>query len=141
LEYARVEHEIAAPIQSVWAVARRFGAIREWVDGVSACTVTGSAPNVIRTVTRNGKQVRERLILLDEQAFHLSYELLEPHGLAARDICSSISLEALGDTRCRVTWRSEATFDSSPEQLRTYIEQFYRTSLERLAQLVAADVR
>jgi hypothetical protein len=55
--YARVARLLNHPLDRVWALVGAFGGLERWADGVTACDVAGD----VRTVTRNGAPVRERL--------------------------------------------------------------------------------
>jgi hypothetical protein len=133
VEYARVERVLAHPIAAVWAVAGAFGGLEAWADGVTACDLADG----VRTVTRNGATVRERL---DRRDLHeISYTILPPHPLPADDVQGIIMLEALGPDRTRIVWHSEARdFRAPPEALGARIEQFYAASIEGLDRLLSA---
>ncbi len=135
IEYVRLVQEIARPPDQVWREVGNFGGIVRWVDGVTACVVTGQGVGAMRLVTRSGRQVQERLVAWDPQLYVLAYELVPPHALPASDIRSTLALS--GDReRTLVTWRSEARTVEDLDGLRGYVEGFFRTSLTKLRQLV-----
>jgi carbon monoxide dehydrogenase subunit G len=135
MEYVRLTQEIARPPNQVWREVADFGGIVRWVDGVTECVVTGQGVGAVRLVTRNGRQIRERLATWDPREHVLAYELLPPHALPASDIRSTLALSGEGE-RTLVTWRSEARIPGDAAVLRGYIEPFFRTSLSCLRQLL-----
>ncbi len=135
MEYVRLVEAIARPPDQVWREVGHFGGIARWVDGVTACEVTGQGVGAVRLVTRNGRQVHERLVMWDPQRHVLAYELLPPHALPASDIRSTLELTGDGE-RTLVTWRSEARIEGDAGILRGYIEPFFRTSLSNLRRLL-----
>jgi len=135
MEYVRLVEVIARPPDQVWREVGHFGGIAGWVDGVTACVVTGQGVGAVRLVTRNGRQVHERLVIWDPQLHVLAYELLPPHALPASDIRSTLALTGDGE-RTLVTWRSEARIEGDAAILRSYIEPFFRTSLSNLRRLL-----
>lgn len=135
VEYARVERLLAHPVTDLWAVVGAFGGLEAWADGVSACVVEGG----VRTVTRNGSTVRERLDRRDPDAFEISYTILRPHPLPAEDVRGTIALKALGPNRTEIHWYSEARdFTAPPEALGARIRQFYAASIDGLDRLLSA---
>jgi hypothetical protein len=135
MEYVRLVEVIARPPGQVWLEVGDFGGIVRWVDGVTACVVTGEGVGAVRLVTRNGRQIQERLVAWDPRLHVLAYELLPPHALPASDIRSTLALS--GDAeRTQVTWRSEAKTVEDADALRGYVEPFFRTSLSKLRQLL-----
>jgi len=135
MEYVRLIQVIARPPGQVWREVGNFGGIVSWVDGVTACVVTGQGVGAVRLVTRNGRQVHERLVTWNAHLHVLAYELLPPHALPASDIRSTLELSADGD-RTQVNWRSEARIAGNADALRGYIEPFFRTSLSNLQALL-----
>jgi hypothetical protein len=139
VEYVRVTRVVDHPIGQVWAVAGRFGGLEHWADGVTACDVAGEGVGAVRTVTRNGGTVRERLDRLDPDAYEIAYAILPPHPLPAADVRGTIELKAAGADRTELVWRSHASdFQVPPEALGARIELFYAASIEGLARLLSA---
>ena len=137
-EYARVTVMLNHPIDKVWAVAGRFDGLEAWVDGVSACSVTGEGVGAVRTITRGGI-VREQLETLDPGRHEISYRVLAPHSLPADDVRGEITLRALGPAMTAFVWRSDAArFHTSPGPLGERIEDFYRASIQNLERMLAA---
>jgi hypothetical protein len=134
-EYARVERVIEQPLARVWAVVCRFGGLERWADGVTACNLDDD----VRTVTRNGATVRERLDRRDPDAHEIAYTILPPHPLPADDVRGIITLRAAGPGRTGIVWRSEARdFQIPAGVLGARIEQFYAASIEGLDRLLSA---
>jgi hypothetical protein len=135
VEYARVERILDHPPERVWAIIGAFGGLEHWADGVTACTLDGE----VRTVTRNGSTVRERLDRHDAAALELAYTILPPHPLPANNVQGIIALQPLGPDRTAVVWRSQASdFTMPPTALGARIEAFYAASLDGLARLLSA---
>jgi hypothetical protein len=135
VEYARVTRILDHRLEQVWAVVGAFGGLERWADGITACAVEEG----VRTVTRNGSTVRERLDRLDPDAHEIGYTILPPHPLPADDVRGTISLRAAGPGRTEIIWRSEArNFSAPPETLGARIEQFYAASILALDRLLSA---
>ena len=139
MEYARVMRDIAQPAERVWAEVRAFGSIALWVAGVSDCVLeNGDGLGAVRVVSLGGRQVRERLLAIDEAGRRLTYAVLPPHGLAASEVISTIVVGSIDAARARVTWFSEADLDSAAPALTDRIEGFFAASLANLEQLCGA---
>lgn len=135
VEYARAQQVLDHPLKRVWALVGAFGGLEHWADGVTACNVVGD----VRTVTRNGSTVRERLDRRDPEACEISYTILPPHPLPADDVRGTIALRALGPDRTEIVWRSQARdLRVAPEALGARIEHFYAASIEGLDRLLSA---
>jgi hypothetical protein len=138
IEYARVERILDHPLAAVWAWVGDFGGVDAWIDGVTECRVTGEGIGAVRTVTRNGSRVRERLDHLDPEAHEIAYRILDPHPLPAGDVHGLIALVPQGEAGTRIVWRSEARDFRVPKaELGTAITGFYAASIDRLAARLA----
>lgn len=137
--YASVCVVLDHPIDSVWAVAGRFGGLEAWVDGVSACSVEGEGVGAVRTVMRGGA-VREQLECCDAVRHQISYTVLAPHALPADDVRGEITLTAMGPEATEIIWLSDAAgFHAPPGALGKSIEAFYHASIRGLQRLLAAN--
>jgi hypothetical protein len=135
VEYARVARILEHSLARVWATIATFDGLERWADGVTACALADG----VRTVTRNGSTVRERLDRRDPDAHEIAYTILPPHPLPADDVRGTIALAALGPERTEIVWRSEArNFRAPPEALGARIEQFYAASIKGLDRLLSA---
>lgn len=135
--YARVEKEIAQPIERVWAIVSAFGGLERWAPGVTACTVEGAGVGAIRTVVLGDRDARERLELLDPVAHKIRYHILPPHQMPADNVHGEMTLTPIGGDRTRIVWQSEANdFRVPPEQIGARIEAFYAGSIEGLVRLL-----
>jgi hypothetical protein len=127
------------PIGAVWAIVGSFGALKAWVAGVDSCALEGSGIGAIRSVRLAGHVTHERLVALDPARHCISYALIEPHILPARNVQATIALRSLGLASTELTWFTEAAeIDGPIDQLQTRIENFYAASIELLAQLLAS---
>jgi hypothetical protein len=139
IEYARVSAILDHPIDRVWAKAGEFGGLEHWADGISLCAVAGEGVGAVRTVTHHGRIVREQLDRIDVAAHEISYLILEPHAMPARNVRGTISLRPLEDGRTEFTWCSHASDFEIPHQaLGQRIQQFYAASIEGLDRLLSA---
>lgn len=138
MEYVRVVVEIDHPVDRVWAMIAGFGAIKAWIEGIEACALEGDGGvGSIRSVTRGGSVTRERLEALDPAAHSLTYSLVPPYRLQAKDVRATIELTAPEDGRTIMTWYSQASeFDEPMEQIAAYIDAFYRASIGNLVALL-----
>lgn len=138
MEYVRVEVDLDHPVGAVWGVVCGFGAIRAWIDGVEACILEGEGGvGSIRSVTRGGRVTRERLDLIDASRYRISYSLLPPYRLAAKDVRGHIELQVVSPSVTKMIWWSEAAeISGSPQDLAAFIGKFYRDSITRLADLL-----
>jgi hypothetical protein len=133
MTYASVRAVLDHPIETVWTRIAAFSGLEGWADGVSACSVEGEGVGAVRTVTRNGFSVRERLEAIDPAAHMLRYQILQPHPLPADVVHGNVILWALEEGRTEILWRSDAAdFKVPPEALGARIEAFYAASIEGL---------
>ncbi len=136
--YATVRAVLDQPIDRVWARIAAFGGLEDWADGVSACVVEGAGVGAVRTVTRHGNTVRERLEAIDPAGHRLRYQILPPHRLPADAVRGNVILSALGDGRTELVWASDAAdFSVPPEVIGERIEAFYVASIEGLKRVLA----
>lgn len=137
MEYVRVEVKLGHPLGAVWGIVAGFGAIKCWIEGVESCLLEGEGVGAVRSVQRGGNLTRERLDSIDAAAHRLSYSLLAPYRLPAKDVRGHIELRAVGPDATLMSWWSEASEIGIPVvELAEYIGQFYRGSIARLAQLL-----
>ncbi len=136
LEYAKVSKVFAHDRDVVWHHTGDFGGIAGWVQGVLACDVSGQGIGAIRTVTMEGRQVRERLAGLEPARRLIAYQILPPHSLPVTDILSTIEVSEFGAGSAEVTWRSQAAFDGDVAPVSAAIEAFFARSLDNLARLL-----
>src|SRR5580658_1647654 len=108
IEYACVRAVLDHPLARVWRYVGRFGGLEHWVDGVTACSIDGEGPGAVRTLTRNGATVRERLERLDTERHEISYLIEEPHAFPASDVRGTITLNAIDPGATEIVWRSRA---------------------------------
>src|SRR3989442_1316821 len=109
IEYARVTVILDHPVDRVWAYAGQFGGLENWADAVSECAVEGEGVGAVRIVTHHGRIAREQLDRIDPAGHEISYLILEPHAMPARNVRGTISLRPLDDGRTEIVWRSHAT--------------------------------
>lgn len=135
---AALRIEIDYSVEVVWPYIAAFGGLEKWVDGVTACSLEGTGPGAIRTVTLPGRVVRERLEAIDHAAHRIRYEILPPHSIPADNVFGDLSLLPIPGGRTALLWQAEAEgFDVAPAALANRIEAFYRASLAGLCRLLA----
>ena len=138
--YADVRMVLDHPIDRLWSPIAAFGDLDRWAAGVTACTVEGTGPGAIRTVSLGERQARERLEAIDPSGHSLRYHILPPHAMPAQNVYSDISLTAWDGGRTEMRWRSEGTdFTAPPEQIGAVIATFYRRSIEKLDRMLRDD--
>lgn len=100
-----VEHVavIEAPAERVWAKVRDFGD-DSWT-GV-AITIDGTGVGAVRRVAMPTGPVHERCTRLDDGAMVLGYEIVSGNPFPATDQRGTVTVRAIDDRRCQLTWRS-----------------------------------
>jgi hypothetical protein len=114
--------EFAAPASAVWALLIDWGAIVDWMPGgyITNLELEGKGIGAIRRlVTGQDVPVAERLDAADAATGVLELSLVDdlPWGLLSYRATGHV--EALSDTKCRLTWRGTLEMpESGPEARR-----------------------
>lgn len=138
MTYVSIEAMIDQPIDLVWPAVAAFGELDRWAAGVTGCKIEGAGIGAIRTVSIGDRQARERLEAIDPASHRLTYHVLEPHSMPARNVVSTIELTAMEGNRTAMVWRSQASdFDIPPEKVGERIGAFYAASIEGLKRMLA----
>ncbi len=135
---ARVEDEIAAPVDAVWACFADFGDLKAWAPGTPSVRVEGSGVGAVRFVTSEGQpEIRERLAAYDPDAQTFTYEMLDSP-FQFTSYVATVRLHALDATRTRIEWSS--TFEpkgATAEQVVALIESIYGMFIGKLKTTLA----
>ena len=112
---------IDAPIERVWAVLRDFNSHDRWHDIVAQSRIeAGQGSSQVGCVRnfalKDGHQIREQLLTLDDAQHKLSYCILEASVPLQRYV-STVTLKPVTDGR-RTFWQWESTFATPPGQER-----------------------
>jgi uncharacterized protein YndB with AHSA1/START domain len=135
---ARVEDEIAAPIDAVWACFADFGDLRAWAPGTPSVRVEGSGVGAVRFVSNEGQpEIRERLAAYDAAAHTFTYEMLDSP-FQFTDYVATVRLHALDPQRTRIEWSSTFTPKDAPEeQVVGLVDAIYRMFIGKLKTTLA----
>jgi len=126
-----------APADAAWQIIRDFGNPGRFIAAVTACTVEGSGPGAVRTLTlEGGAEVVERLESLDDAARTLTYVILSSP-LPLRDYVATMAVRELGPDECEVAWSSTFEPAGAPEaEGKAIVEGVYATGFEGLKRLL-----
>ncbi len=135
-----------APVEKVWGVVRDFNGLPRWAPAVVASEIEdGRAADAVGCVrsfhTRDGAHVRERLLMLDDARYRLSYNFEKPAFPVANYVAT---LRLFPVTRSGQTFAEwEATFDEGPGDAGRFVriisDEVFATNLANLAQVLVRD--
>jgi hypothetical protein len=130
---------IPAPADTVWRTVRDFGSIDEYVPPIARAELSGEGVGAERTLTLDdGARVVERLDALDDDARTLQYSIVEAP-LPVEGYTSTLSVERIDATSCRVTWASDFTVVDAPDaEVEATFAELYAAGLEGLKNQHAA---
>ena len=121
-----VSSVVDAPAERVWERLRDFNAMPKWHPGIADSRIEGNLPadkiGCIRNFhTRDGGQIRERLLALSDYDLSCTYGILEsPMGVD--NYVAKLSLTPVTDGN--VTFAEwEAEFDCQPEREAALVQQ------------------
>lgn len=125
--------DIPAPADVVWKIVGDFGAIDEYVPPITNATLSGDGVGAERTLTlADGGQVIERLEAHDDAARTLRYSIVNAP-LPVTNYEGRMSVEALDDSSCEVTWGSDFDVADAPEgEVVSTFAELYTAGLEGL---------
>ena len=114
-----VSSVVDAPAERVWERIRDFNAMPKWHPGIADSRIEGNQPadkvGCIRNFhTRDGGQIRERLLALSDYEYTCSYAILEsPMGV--ENYVATLRLTPVTDgDQTFMEWTAE--FDCAPER-------------------------
>ncbi len=116
---------IEAPVEAVWAAIRDFGALASWHPAIASSTIeNGQDADVVgcvrSLVLKDGSQMRERLLMLDDSLYHFAYSFETP-AFPVENYVSTFELIPV--TNGNVTFaRWSATFEERPADKGVYTE-------------------
>lgn len=133
-----------APIQRVWAIVRDFNGLPRWAPAVVSSVIEdGRAADAVGCVrsfhTRDGGHVRERLLMLDDARYRLSYNFEKP-AFPVSNYVATLRLFPVTQTgQTFADW--EATFDEAPGDTGRYeriiSDEVFMANFASLAQILA----
>ncbi|MDG2304048.1 MAG: SRPBCC family protein [Candidatus Binatia bacterium] len=104
----RVEEEVDAKPETVWALVREFGGVKEWNDGIDSCEVDGSGIGAVRTLKMGGIEIQERLEHIDDTGRTFSYSIISGP-VPVENYLASMTIHDAAEGKARVTW--QGSFD------------------------------
>lgn len=134
----RVDDEITAPIDAVWACFADFGDLRAWAPGTPIVTVDGKGVGAVRTVRTDGQPpIQERLAAYDAATHTFSYAMLDSP-FPFTDYLATVRLKAVAPERTAITW--SATFapkGMGEEQVVQLLQNVYAMFIGKLKTTLA----
>lgn len=118
---ARVEIEIAKPVDDVWGLVGDFGSIGDWMPGVESCRVDGDD----RILGLMGLEVIERLERRDDDAHELVYRIVG--GIPVENHRAVVTVSPAG-AGSKVTW----DFEVAPDEMAPLLQGAYEQALGTL---------
>jgi hypothetical protein len=136
----RVDDEIAAPIDRVWAKLENFGDVSAWAPGEPTVTLEGGdgrTVGVVRNVVAGDQPpIRERLAAYDAAAHTFDYAI-DVSPFPFQDYQARVELQAKGD-RTAITWSGSFTPLGMPdEQVGALLENVYGMFIGKLKETLA----
>lgn len=125
--------QISAGSEEVWRTVRDFGAIDEYVPPITTAELDGEGVGAARALTlADGGTVVERLDALDEANQTLRYSIVESP-LPVEDYEGTLSVEAIDESTCTVTWTAEFdVVDAPQEEIASTFADLYTAGLAGL---------
>ncbi len=125
---------INAPADEVWQSVRDFGGFDTYSPLVARCTLDGEGVGAIRTVYgRDGDQMREQLLRLDDAARTLSYTIIDAD-TPWRQYLSTMRVCDDGEGRTTLEWSGTCDPAMPEEEARRILEYVYDVGLAGLKQ-------
>lgn len=131
---------ITAPLVSVWAVVRDFGAIGDWLPGVKSCVLEGHDPGdgigaIRRLEMEDVDLIREQLLALSDTDHDITFSIIEAQ-LPIWNYRSTLSLLPITDgDRTAIFWKGQ--FEAAPEHALAMAARMptdiYQPAFDRLA--------
>lgn len=128
------ERIIDAPLEQVWSLASSFGALKAWMPSIKWGTIEGDGVGAVRTLMTIAGVAKERLEILDQKNHVISYRILDPIALPAREATARGNWKALVK-KTKVTWTADAeeVDDEGVAFIKPLYQGFMSDSLAALA--------
>lgn len=98
----------------IWRVISGFEAGCRYLHGVVDCVVEGKGIGALRTlVSANGDRIVERLVVLDDEQYRLSYALLS--NTPFRDCVTTMAVHDVGPGMAQLDWSAVFEAEGLPE--------------------------
>lgn len=112
----RVEEEVEAKPEKVWALVREFGGIKAWNDGIDSVEVEGSGVGSVRTIKMGGIEIQERLEHIDDEGRTFSYSIVAGP-VPVENYLASMTIHNGGTPdQSKVTWQGSFDPKGVPEE-------------------------
>ena len=108
---------IKAPVETVWGIVRDFNGLPNWVDGIATSKIEekldADVVGCIRSFhLSDGRLVRERLLMLDDARYAMSYNFETPAYPVGNYVATLRLMPVTRDDTTFAEW--EARFDEAP---------------------------
>ena len=125
-----------APIAAVWRTISDFPGIMAWHPMIESCEADGADPGALRRLRMKGREVVDRLDVLDAESHVVQYSVAEgrPQTLGTT---GRIQLEPLDEERTQVTWVTTLPDLPGAADLVPELTGYYATRIEHLRQAVS----
>lgn len=111
----RVEEEVDATPEEVWALVREFGGIKKWNDGIDSVEVDGEGVGAVRTIKMGGIEIQERLEHIDETGRSFSYSIVAGP-VPVENYLASMTIHDAGSDKSKVTWQGSFEPKGAPAE-------------------------
>jgi len=136
----RIEDDIAAGADAVWAKIADFGGIAEWSPGLDKCELEGEGIGSVRRVTMGAIQITERLEALDEKGRSLTYSIIEGP-MPIENYLATITITEVDEGRSHIVWTcsfdAPSMSDEQAQGMASGLEGAYKGMIGGLQQLFA----
>ena len=140
---ARTVGTIESPATEVWKYVGNFAGIDQFFPPLARSIGTGSGVGMQRKcVFRDGAELTETLLALDNDKRTLKYKVHDPNGFPFENYVSVMSVKDLGAGRCELEWSAE--FDAQgmpPADVTNLLQGLYQQGIDSLNSLTAKAKR
>lgn len=132
--------EISAPVESVWATLRDFGALQKWAKGVKKSSGSNIVGGSRELTTDRGDTFIEKLELLDDDDMTLAYSIVSgPLPVKNYIVKQRVTRDGQG-AKSIVHWACDCEADGAPEEkVQQVIEAVVNGGLKSLKQHCELD--
>lgn len=132
----RTTASLHAPVATVWRTVSDFPGIMAWHPMIESCEADGADPGALRRIRLNGREVVERLDVLDAEHHVVQYSVTEgrPQSLGTT---GRIQLEPLDGEKTQVTWVTTLPDLPGAADLVPELRSYYATRVEHLRRAVS----
>jgi hypothetical protein len=133
-----VKQTIHVSPEAVWETLRKFGDLEEFLPMVASCRLEGSGVGAKRTlVTRDGAEILEELVALDDQERTLRYKILDSP-LPFDDYLATVRVRSIDNHHSEIDWSSTFQPEGAPEaDAVEMVRGIYAAAINGLEQLLS----